>query len=171
MIRLLYLSTPLPPPFIQQRRLLGTIYALDGPERGGIPRKSHAFVALEAADEVPFDGSGEETGFLLKFLEVVFAEVGLVSGWVGVEGEDVAGGFEFGDGDEAGRGGFWRRGGCGVDAGCYGCEVGEKGGGAGGGGGSNWGGHDACCLSPLGGVCICGLWGWIEGYREREYFS
>lgn len=110
MIRLPHFSTPLPPPFIQQRRLLGTIYALDGPERGGISRQSHAFIALQAADEVPFYGGGEETGFLLEFLEVVFAKVGLMCGWVGggVEGEDVTGGFEFGDGDQTGWGGFWR---------------------------------------------------------------
>jgi hypothetical protein len=34
-----------------------------------------AFVGLQAADEVPADGAGEELGLFEEFLDVVFAEV------------------------------------------------------------------------------------------------
>lgn len=47
---------------------------------------------------MPSDGRWQEAGFLEQFLEVVLAEVE-VGGWGVVEGEDVGGGFEFGDGD------------------------------------------------------------------------
>jgi hypothetical protein len=58
-----------------------------------------AFIGLEAADHVPADGAREELGLLEEFLDVVFAEVGVERLGLGgglVEGEDVAGGFEFG---------------------------------------------------------------------------
>ena len=45
------------------------------------------------------DGGGEQSGFLREFLRVVFAEIAVVVREV-VEGEDVVGGFEFGDGYE-----------------------------------------------------------------------
>lgn len=45
--------------------------------------------------------AGEEPRFLEEFLLVVFAEVEVGVGR-GVQGEDVGGGFELGDGDETG---------------------------------------------------------------------
>ncbi len=53
---------------------------------------------------MPAYGAREEGGFGEEFLLVVFAEVQVLVlgvGVGGVEGEDVGGGFEFGDGDEA----------------------------------------------------------------------
>lgn len=87
---------------------------------------------------MPPDFLGEEFGFLEKLLLVVFAEVEM-GVWGGVQGEDVIGGFELGDGDEAGRGGGGGGEG-GGDAGEDGGEVGGEGGGAGGGDG-HFGGH------------------------------
>lgn len=57
-------------------------------------------VGLEAADEVPGDGAGEEGGLLGELLGVVLAEVGDGGRGVGVQGEDVVGGLQLGDGDE-----------------------------------------------------------------------
>lgn len=59
---------------------------------------------------MPVDGLWEESGFGEEFLEVVFAEVE-VGVWGRVQGEDVVGRFEFGDGDEAD--GFFGGGCCG----------------------------------------------------------
>lgn len=56
-----------------------------------------AFICLEAADHVPIYCAGEEAGFLVEFLDVVFAEVS-VRRRCTVQGEDVGGGFEFGNG-------------------------------------------------------------------------
>ena len=36
-----------------------------------------------------------------ELLDVVFAEVGVWGGFVGVESEDIRGGFELGDGNQA----------------------------------------------------------------------
>ena len=49
---------------------------------------------------MPSYASGKELSFLSEFLDVVLAEVG---GFCGgrVEGEDIRGGLEFGDEDEA----------------------------------------------------------------------
>lgn len=64
-------------------------------------------VGLEAADEVPCDGGGEEGCLLREFLGVVFTEVrDERRGGVLVEGEDVVGGLQLGDGDEADLGGM-----------------------------------------------------------------
>lgn len=78
---------------------------------------------------MPADLAGQELGFLEEFLLVVFAEVEVCSGGV-VEGEDVVGGFEFGDRDEADR--LRGGGGGGGDAGEDGGEVCGEGFGAGG---------------------------------------
>lgn len=48
---------------------------------------------------MPVDGAGQEFGFFEQFLDVVFAKVGLERVGGLVEGEDVVGGFELGDGD------------------------------------------------------------------------
>lgn len=47
-----------------------------------------AVAGLEAADEVPVDGPGQQVGLLGEFLGVVFAKVGVGGGCL-VEGEDV----------------------------------------------------------------------------------
>jgi hypothetical protein len=49
---------------------------------------------------VPADGFGQEGGFFREFLSVILAEVEVFVFRI-VEGEDIVGGFEFGDGDEA----------------------------------------------------------------------
>lgn len=57
---------------------------------------------------MPADLARQQSGLLQQLLLVVFAEVEVVVGG-GVQGEDVVGGFELGDGDEADwgvRGGF-----------------------------------------------------------------
>jgi hypothetical protein len=59
-----------------------------------------ALVTLQRADEVPTNRPREDSGFGVELLGVVFAEVEM-GGRGLVEGEDVGGGFEFGDGDEA----------------------------------------------------------------------
>lgn len=46
---------------------------------------------------MPIYCAGEEAGFLVEFLDVVFAEVS-VRRRCTVQGEDVGGGFEFGNG-------------------------------------------------------------------------
>ena len=76
---------------------------------------------------MPTDGRGKEKGFLLELLNVVFAEVEVGGGMV-VKGEDVVGGFQFGDSDEAwvARGG--ECGEAGQDAGEIGGELGCSGG-------------------------------------------
>lgn len=80
---------------------------------------------------MPADLAGQDLGFLQEFLLVVFAEVE-VRGRRLVEGEDVVGGFEFGDGDEAGGLGGGGAGGGGGDTGKDGGEVGGESFGAGG---------------------------------------
>jgi hypothetical protein len=49
---------------------------------------------------MPADGAREDLGFLEEFLDVVFAEVGLQRVRLLVQGEDVVGGLQLGDGDE-----------------------------------------------------------------------
>lgn len=50
---------------------------------------------------MPADGAWEYLGFLEKFLDVVLAEVSLQRVWSLVQGEDVVGGLQLRDGDEA----------------------------------------------------------------------
>lgn len=83
----------------EQTGLFGGVDAGDAEEVGDAGEVL-AVGGLEAADEVPVDGGGEEGSFLGELLGVVFAEVGVGGGRV-VEGEDVVCWFELGDGDEA----------------------------------------------------------------------
>ena len=85
-----------------------------------------AFVGLDVADDVPDDvrAVGELAGFVVPFLDVVFAEVALP---VLVEGADVIGGGGFADGDELHAVGGAVGLGFGLgDLGLDGLEVGDK---------------------------------------------
>lgn len=82
------------PCFVEEAGLLARVDAADGEEVGDFGERL-AVRGLQAADEVPVDVGREEGGFGGEFLGVVLAEVGVVR----EEGEDVVGGFEFGDGD------------------------------------------------------------------------
>ena len=94
----LSIGFPLATPFIQQGSLLLGIDALDGPKPAYIACQRDAFIRLQSADEMPFNGWREQARFLEEFLQVVFAKVGLRDGGF-VQGQDVGGRFEFGDGD------------------------------------------------------------------------
>lgn len=62
------------PGLVQQVRLLDRVDARDGEQVRDLGQRL-AVLGLQAADEVPLDGGGQERGFAGEFLRVVLAKV------------------------------------------------------------------------------------------------
>ena len=82
------------PSFLERIGFLSSVHATDAVEIRDLLGERFALVRLQAADHVPSDRLGEESGFFAEFLGIIFAEVEVLVFGI-VQGEDVVGGFEF----------------------------------------------------------------------------